>query len=61
MLRLVVADDDADDRMLIEEALEESKLANPVDFCIDGIDLLEYLRREDKWAHLKDEPLPGLI
>ena len=61
MLRIVVADDDADDRMLIEEALEESKLANPVDFCVDGIDLLEYLRREGKWSHLAREPLPGLI
>lgn len=61
MLRLVVADDDRDDRMLIDEALEESKLVNPVDYCVDGIDLLNYLRREDRWEHLKDEPLPGLI
>ena len=61
MLRIVVADDDADDRMLIEEALEESSLANPVDFCVDGIDLLEYLRREGKWAEFRGDPLPGLI
>ena len=61
MLRIVVADDDADDRMLIEEALEESSLANPVDFCVDGIDLLEYLRREGQWTNLKGQPLPGLI
>lgn len=60
-LRLVVADDDADDRMLISEALEESRLANPVDFCVDGVDLLEYLRREGEWQHLKGEPMPGLI
>ena len=60
-LRIVVADDDADDRMLIEEALDESSLANPVDFCVDGIDLLEYLRREGKWADMADKPLPGLI
>ncbi|MEM9734439.1 MAG: response regulator [Pseudomonadota bacterium] len=60
-LRLVVADDDADDRMLISEALEESKLRNPVDFCEDGVDLLEYLRREGRWEHLKHEQLPGLI
>ena len=60
-LRIVVADDDADDRMLIEEALEESSLVNPVDFCVDGIDLLEYLRREGKWASMEGERLPGLI
>ena len=60
-LRIVVADDDADDRMLIEEALEESSLVNPVDFCVDGIDLLEYLRREGKWADMGSKSMPGLI
>ena len=60
-LRIVVADDDADDRMLIEEALEESRLANPIDFCVDGLDLLDYLRREGKWASMAGQPLPGLI
>ena len=61
MLRIVVADDDADDRMLIEEALEESSLANPVDFCVDGVDLLDYLRREGKWASMAGKSMPGLI
>ena len=60
-MRIVVADDDADDRMLIEEALEESRLSNPVDFCVDGQDLLEYLNREGQWAELSKEGLPGLI
>ena len=61
MLRMVVADDDEDDRMLIKEALEECKLANPVDFCVDGVDLLEYLRREGEWADLPNQGPPGLI
>ena len=60
-MRIVVADDDADDRMLIEEALEESRLSNPVDFCVDGQDLLDYLNREGQWAELAKEGLPGLI
>ena len=60
-IRILVADDDADDRMLIEEALEESRLVNPVHFVEDGLDLLAYLRREGKWDHLEGEPLPGLI
>ena len=60
-IRILVADDDADDRMLIEEALEESRLVNPVDFVEDGIDLLEYLRREGKWSAMTGKPLPGLI
>ena len=61
MMRMVVADDDADDRMLIQEAMDECKLANPVDFCVDGVDLLEYLRREGRWADFKAKGLPGLI
>jgi CheY-like chemotaxis protein len=60
-VRIVVADDDADDRMMIKEAFEESKLANPVDFVEDGIELLEYLNREGKFAHLAGQPYPGFI
>ena len=60
-IRILVADDDADDRMLIEEALEESRLVNPVDFVEDGMELLEYLRREGKYEGLEGQALPGLI
>jgi CheY-like chemotaxis protein len=60
-VRIVVADDDADDRMMIKDAFEESKLSNPVDFVEDGIQLLEYLNREGKFAHLKGQPYPGFI
>ena len=60
-VRIVVADDDADDRMMIKDAFEASKLANEVDFVEDGVLLLEYLRREGKWAKLVDEPYPGFI
>ena len=60
-VRIVVADDDADDRMMIKDAFEESKLKNPVDFVEDGVQLMEYLRREGKWEHLKDTPYPGFI
>ena len=59
-IRILVADDDADDRMLIEEALEESRLVNPVDFVEDGIELLEYLRCEGKYEGRSPE-LPGII
>jgi CheY-like chemotaxis protein len=60
-IRIVVADDDADDRMMIKEAFEESKLANPIDFVEDGIQLLEYLNRQGKFAHLKGQPYPAFI
>lgn len=60
-ISILVADDDADDRMLIADAFEEARLNNPVDFVQDGVDLMEYLRREGKYEDRKKDPLPGLI
>lgn len=60
-IRIVVADDDADDRLMIKDAFEESKLGNPVDFVEDGVELLEYLNRQGKWSHLANQPFPGFI
>ncbi len=60
-IRIVVADDDADDRMMIKDAFEESKLGNPVDFVEDGMQLMEYLRREGQYQHLANQPYPGFI
>ena len=60
-VRIVVADDDADDRMMIKDAFEESKLGNEIDFVEDGIELLEYLRCEGKYASLAGKPYPGFI
>ena len=58
-VRIVVADDDADDRMMIKDAFEASKLGNEVDFVEDGVELLEYLRREGRYSKLAGEPFPG--
>jgi CheY-like chemotaxis protein len=60
-VRIVVADDDADDRMMIKDAFDESKLSNPVDFVEDGVQLLEYLRREGPYQNLAGKPYPGFI
>ena len=60
-IRIVVADDDIDDRMMIKDAFDESKLGNPVDFVEDGVELMEYLNREGKWTHLANQPFPGFI
>jgi DNA-binding response OmpR family regulator len=60
-IRIVVADDDADDRGMIKDAFEESKLGNPVDFVEDGMQLMEYLRREGKYRHLAGQPYPGFV
>ncbi|NKB51097.1 MAG: response regulator [Rhizobiaceae bacterium] len=60
-IRILVADDDADDRMLIGDAFEEACLKNPVDFVEDGLELLEYLKHEGKFADLAEDIRPGII
>ncbi|MHA3771695.1 response regulator [Verrucomicrobiota bacterium sgz303538] len=59
-ITILMADDDADDRQLTKEALEEGRLINDVRFVENGEELLEYLRREGKYA-TSDSPRPGLI
>jgi CheY-like chemotaxis protein len=42
-LRFLVAEDDPDDRFLIEEGFREARLANTVDFVEDGVALFRFL------------------
>ncbi len=60
-IRILVAEDDADDRMMIKDAFEESRLSNPVDFVEDGMQLMNYLQREGEYTSLADHPYPGFI
>lgn len=60
-ISILIADDDPDDRMLIEEAFEENRLGNELRFVEDGEDLLDYLNRRGKWADPESSPRPGLI
>jgi CheY-like chemotaxis protein len=60
-ITILVADDDPDDRMMIEEAFEENRLANEVHFVEDGEQLFSYLRREGQFTHLSGRPYPGVI
>ena len=60
-ITILVADDDADDRMLIEDAFSESKLQNPLHFVEDGEQLLAYLKRDCEYADMHDQPYPGVI
>ncbi len=60
-ISILVADDDPDDRMMIEEAFVENKIANKIDFVEDGEQLLAFLHREGDYAVHRDEPFPGVI
>ncbi len=58
---ILVADDDADDRMMIKEAFEEAHLKNDLIFVEDGEQLLAYLRREGDYADRADTPFQGIV
>jgi two-component system, response regulator len=60
-ISILIADDDADDRLMAKEALEECRLVNEIDFVEDGVELLAYLRRQGRYAGLASTPRPGLI
>jgi CheY-like chemotaxis protein len=60
-ITILLADDDADDRMLARDALAESRVANTLHMVEDGEELLQYLRRQGKYADPAASPRPGLI
>jgi CheY-like chemotaxis protein len=55
---ILMADDDADDRLMAKEALEASGLLNETRFVEDGVELFLYLERQGKYHNA---PRPGLI
>jgi CheY-like chemotaxis protein len=60
-ITILMADDDEDDRMMAREAFREARLANDLRFVGDGEELLEYLRRQGRYADPATSPTPGLI
>lgn len=60
-ITILLADDDADDRMLARDALTESRLANDLRYVENGEELLDYLNRRGRYADPAQSPTPGLI
>lgn len=60
-IEILVADDDAEDRMLIRDALYESRLKNGLQFVEDGEELLDYLHNKGKFTDKEKFPRPGII
>jgi CheY-like chemotaxis protein len=60
-ITILMADDDAEDRMLAEEAFRESRLTNELRFVEDGVELLDYLQKRNGYAAPASAPRPGLI
>lgn len=53
---ILMAEDDADDRLLVREAFQESHVANNLQFVENGVELLEYLHKQGKYKDGYDFP-----
>src|SRR5688500_11304369 len=60
-ITILLADDDADDRVLAQDALKESRLANDLRFVENGEELMDYLLRRGPYDNPETSPTPGLI
>ncbi len=60
-ITILMADDDADDRQMAKEALEEARLANDLHFVEDGEALMDYLGQRGEYSDPNKSPRPGLI
>jgi CheY-like chemotaxis protein len=61
-ITILMADDDEEDRELTREALQDTQLARHMRFVSDGQDLMDYLRRQGRYADASaDAPRPAII
>lgn len=61
-ITILICDDDEDDRMLTQQALEDAHVSNSIRFVEDGELLLDYLYQRGKFAGETGlAPRPGLI
>ena len=58
---ILMADDDEDDQFMARDAFETNRLHNVLYFVKDGIELMEYLRRQGNYSDPSTSPRPGLI
>ncbi len=58
---LLLADDDPDDRLLVKDALEETRWTADLRSVEDGVELMDYLRHRGRYAHPSEAPPPSLI
>jgi CheY-like chemotaxis protein len=61
-ITILICDDDEDDRMLTQQALEDAHISNALRFVEDGEQLLDYLYQRGQYAgETGAAPRPGLI
>ncbi len=60
-ITIMMAEDDPEDRMLVKDAFEESRLTNDLRFVEDGEELMDYLLHRGKYSDPTTSPRPGLL
>ncbi len=61
-ITILICDDDEDDRLLTQRALDDAHISNNVQFVEDGEQLLDYLYQRGEYAgETGKAPRPGLI
>lgn len=61
-ITILICDDDEDDRILTQQALEQAHISNSLRFAEDGEQLLDYLYQRGEFAGEQGKaPRPGLI
>ncbi|MDX8149347.1 response regulator [Lentzea sp. BCCO 10_0061] len=58
VIDVLLVEDDPGDALMTQEAFEHHKIRNSLHIVKDGVEALEFLRREGQY---KDAPRPGLI
>jgi CheY-like chemotaxis protein len=58
---ILMAEDDSDDRLLVGDALKETRLPAELRFVEDGVELIDYLSQKNKFNQSGSSPRPGLI
>ena len=58
---ILMAEDDADDRLLVQDAFAECGTSDRVRFVADGEELVDYLLRRGKYEKVSTSPRPDLI
>jgi CheY-like chemotaxis protein len=61
VMTVLMADDDADDRMLARDAWEETGPETDLQFVEDGEQLLDYLRNRGRYRDRLAAPAPNII
>jgi len=59
--KTLVAEDNANDALLLQRAFKGAHIEATVHFVSDGMEVLEYLRGKQLWDQVASSTLPGLL